>query len=147
VFDRPANVFVAGFIGSPPMNQLDAEIGSEGGRPVARLADGLAVPVPADIAGKVAPGQKLVVGFRPESLAPRGHALESAGESIALSRPVVIAEPLGTETILYTELGGREVQGRMLSPRPVSPGERLDFVLDLGRLHLFDKATGRRLRG
>jgi multiple sugar transport system ATP-binding protein len=147
VFDRPANVFVAGFIGSPPMNQLDAEIGSDGGRPVARLADGLHIPVPADIAGKTAAGQKIVVGFRPESLAPRGHALDSAGDSVALTRPVVIAEPLGTETILYTELAGREVQGRMLNPRPVKPGEVLDFVLDLGRLHVFDKVSGKSLRG
>jgi multiple sugar transport system ATP-binding protein len=147
VFDRPANVFVAGFIGSPPMNQIDAEISSEGGKPVARLADGLLIPVPADIAGRATAGQKVVVGFRPESLAPKGHALHSQGDSIAVSRPVVIAEPLGTETILFTDLAGKEVQGKMLNPRPVRSGEVLDFVLDLSRLHLFDKASGRSLRG
>ncbi|MEO9229360.1 MAG: sn-glycerol-3-phosphate ABC transporter ATP-binding protein UgpC [Devosia sp.] len=146
VFDRPVNVFVAGFIGSPPMNQLDAEIMSDGGRPVARLADGLAIPVPADLTNKIIVGQKLVVGFRPESLAPKGHALQSTGNSLALTRSVVIAEPLGTETILFTDLAGQEVQGRMLNPRPVKAGEVMDFVLDLGRLHLFDKASGRSLR-
>ena len=147
VFDRPANVFVAGFIGSPPMNQLDAEVSSEGGRPVARLADGLVVPLPAELAGNTSAGQQIVLGFRPESLAPKGHALHNEAESISLSRTVVIAEPLGTETIVFTELAGREVQGRMLNPRPVKPGETMDFVLDLSRLHVFDKASGKSLRG
>jgi multiple sugar transport system ATP-binding protein len=146
VFDRPANVFVAGFIGSPPMNQLDAEISSAAGRPVARLTDGMDIPVPAEFAAKVAGGQQIVLGFRPESLAPKGHALHSASESVALTRPVVIAEPLGTETIVFTELAGREVQGRMLNPRPVRAGEVMEFVLDLTRLHFFDKASGRSLR-
>jgi multiple sugar transport system ATP-binding protein len=146
VFDRPANVFVAGFIGSPPMNQLDAEVASEAGRPVARLGDGLDIPVPPDIASRLSAGQKIVVGFRPESLAPKGHALHGEAGSVALTRPVVIAEPLGTETILFTDLAGREVQGRMLNPRPVRAGEVMDFTLDLSRLHLFDKASGRSLR-
>jgi multiple sugar transport system ATP-binding protein len=146
VFDRPANVFVAGFIGSPPMNQLDAEVTSEAGRPVARLGDGLDIPVPPDIAARLSAGQKIVVGFRPESLAPKGHALHSEAGSVALTRPVVIAEPLGTETILFTDLAGREVQGKMLNPRPVRAGEVMDFTLDLSRLHLFDKASGRSLR-
>ena len=113
---------------------------------MARLADGLAIPVPADVAAKISAGQQIVLGFRPESLAPKGHALHSASESVALTRPVVIAEPLGTETIVFTELAGREVQGRMLNPRPVRTGEVMDFVLDLTRLHIFDKASGRSLR-
>jgi multiple sugar transport system ATP-binding protein len=146
VFERPANVFVAGFIGSPPMNQLDGEITYESGRPVARLADGVVIPVPANVAAMVVAGQKVVIGFRPESLAPKGHALHNAEESITLVRTVVIAEPLGTETIIFTELAGREVQGRMLNPRVVKPGEVMEFVLDLTRLHVFDKASGKSLR-
>ena len=146
VFDHPANTFVAGFIGSPPMNQLDAEISSEAGRPVARFPDGLVIPMPADIAGKVSAGQGIVVGFRPESLAPKGHSLHGAGETVSLTRDVVIAEPLGTETIIFTGIAGREVQGRMLNPRPVRPGESMEFVLDLARLHIFDKASGKSLR-
>ena len=113
----------------------------------ARLADGLVVPLPAELAGNTSAGQQIVLGFRPESLAPKGHALHNEAESISLSRTVVIAEPLGTETIVFTELAGREVQGRMLNPRPVKPGETMDFVLDLTRLHVFDKASGKSLRG
>ncbi len=144
VFDKPANVFVAGFIGSPPMNQLDAVVEGEAGRPVGRLGDGVAVPLPLDIGAQV--GQGIVIGFRPDSFAPRGHSLHGAENSLSVTRPVLIAEPLGTETLLFSELGGREVQGKMLNPREVRAGETLDFTLDLTRLHVFDKASGRSLR-
>src|SRR5690606_38834277 len=130
VFDKPANVFVAGFIGSPPMNLLDAIVRSTGGRPVARLGDGIEVPLPADVAAKASEGQAIVLGFRPESFAPRGHSLHEAEQSLSVTRAVAIAEPLGTETILFAELGGKEVQGKMLNPRVVTPGETLEFTLD-----------------
>lgn len=65
---------------------------------------------------------------------------------MVLSRAVSIAEPLGTETILFASVGGKEVQGKMLNPRPVQPGELLDFTLDLDRLHVFDRASGVSLR-
>ncbi len=146
VFETPANVFVAGFIGSPPMNLLDAVVGSDNGRPVATLSDGVTVPLPAGIAGKAATGQAIVLGFRPESFAPQGHSLHGDAGSLPIRRAVTIAEPLGTETILFAPLGGEEVQGKMLNPRVVAPGEVLDFTLDLGRLHIFDKASGKSLR-
>ncbi|CDP53392.1 ABC transporter ATP-binding protein [Paradevosia shaoguanensis] len=140
VFEKPVNTFVAGFIGSPPMNQLDAVV-ADGG---AKLSDGTIVPLPAGL--KVDAGQEVVVGFRPESFAPKGHALHDESRTITVSRPVLIAEPLGTETILFTELGGKEVQGKMLNPRHVNSGEVLEFTLDLTRLHVFDKASGKSLR-
>ncbi len=140
VFEHPVNTFVAGFIGSPPMNQLDARV--SGGKAV--LSDGLEVPLPGD--ARVSEGQEIVVGFRPESFAPRGHSLHGADQSLAVNRTVTIAEPLGTETILFASVGGQEIQGKMLNPRPVAPGEQLEFTLDLQRLHVFDKATGKTLR-
>ncbi len=140
VFEHPVNTFVAGFIGSPPMNQLDARVSS--GKAV--LSDGLEVPLPAD--ARVSEGQEIVVGFRPESFAPRGHSLHGADQSLMVNRMVTIAEPLGTETILFASVGGQEIQGKMLNPRPVAPGEQLEFTLDLQRLHVFDKATGKTLR-
>jgi multiple sugar transport system ATP-binding protein len=146
VFEHPVNTFVAGFIGSPPMNQLDAVVASEGGNPVAKLADGVLVPIPADVAGKVTQGQQIVLGFRPESLAPKGHSLHGEGNTVSINRTVMIAEPLGTETIIFTELGGKEVQSKMLNPRVVRTGETLDFTLDLSRLHVFDKTSGMSLR-
>jgi len=140
VFERPVNTFVAGFIGSPPMNQLEAVV--SGGK--ARLSDGVEIPLPAD--ARVSEGQAVIVGFRPESFAPQGHSLHGADQSLTMMRTVTIAEPLGTETILFASVGGQEIQGKMLNPRPVTPGEQLEFTLDLQRLHVFDKATGKSLR-
>jgi len=139
VFEHPVNIFVAGFIGSPPMNLLDAVVSN--GK--ARLSDGIEVPLPAGMA--VQENQEIVLGFRPESLAPKGHALHGDGAALTLQRTVVIAEPLGTETILFVEMGGMDVQAKMLNPRVVAPGETLEFTLDLSRLHVFDKASGKRV--
>jgi multiple sugar transport system ATP-binding protein len=140
VFEHPVNVFVAGFIGSPPMNQLDAVV--VGGK--ARLTDGVEVPLPAELG--VTEGQEIVLGFRPESFAPRGHSLHGEAGAMSLRSTVIIAEPLGMETILFVSLGGKDVQGKMLNPRVVAPGEELDFTLDLTRLHVFDRATGKSVR-
>ena len=118
VFERPVNTFVASFIGSPPMNLIDA---------------------------RVAEGRPIVVGLRADDLAPEGHGLVGAGETVAIECPVLLAEPLGTETILFIELGGREVQGKMLMPRAVAVGEKLRFLVNLPALHVFDKATGARI--
>ncbi|ODT47239.1 sn-glycerol-3-phosphate ABC transporter ATP-binding protein UgpC [Devosia sp. 63-57] len=140
VFEHPVNTFVAGFIGSPPMNQLDAVV-KEG---KAVLSDGVAVPLPSGL--PVREGQQIVLGFRPESLAPKGHSLHTEDGALTISRPVTIAEPLGTETILFVEMGSKDVQGKMLNPRVVHPGEELTFTLDLTRLHVFDRASGKSVR-
>ena len=140
VFEHPVNTFVAGFIGSPPMNQLYAIVRS--GKAV--LDDGIEVPLPAD--APVTEGQAIILGFRPESFAPAGHSLHGTQNALSVPCTIAIAEPLGTETILFTDLGGKEVQGKMLNPRVVKPGEVLDFTLDLTRLHIFDKASGKSVR-
>jgi multiple sugar transport system ATP-binding protein len=143
VFEKPKNTFVATFIGSPPMNLLDATTATEGGRKVAKLGDGVTLALPAAAAEKVADGQAITVGFRAEAFSPVGYGLTGDSEVASIDRTVTLPEPLGTETLLYTELGGKEVQGKMLNPRPVQPGEQLTFNLDLSRLHVFDKASGK----
>ena len=142
VFDNPVNPFVAGFIGSPPMNQLDGVVESA----AARLADGTVVPLPEDIAAKLSDGRKVVVGFRPDAFAPKGHSLHPEDRSVEIEAPVIISEPLGTETIIFTQFGGKEVQAKMLDPRPLEDGETLTFTLDLERLHVFDGESGKSLR-
>jgi multiple sugar transport system ATP-binding protein len=142
VFDRPVNLFVASFIGSPPMNQLDAKVATVDGRKIATLDDGTALALPAAASAKVTDGQAIVIGFRAEAFAPAGHGLFGESEVASAERAVIIAEPLGTETLIFTEFGGKEVQAKMMNPRPLRPGEMLTFHLDLSRLHVFDKASG-----
>ncbi len=142
VFESPVNTFVAGFIGSPAMNQVDAEVASDDGRPVAVFKDGTMLPLPPKVAARVNAGDKVVIGFRPDTLTPAGHGIPGRGETATLEREVLISEPLGTETLLIMQIGGQEVQGKMLNPRVVRDGETMTFALDLSRLHVFDKASG-----
>ncbi len=141
VFNRPANIFVAGFIGSPPMNQLPCSAEAGG----LRLADGTVLPVPARLAGKVRPGAALILGVRPDDISPEGSGLLATGEGAMVRLTVDIAEPLGMESLLYSRLAGQEVQSKVFGPRLVSPGEVLDCRIALDRAHLFDAATGRSL--
>jgi multiple sugar transport system ATP-binding protein len=141
VFNHPANTFVAAFIGSPPMNQLPAEV-VDG---TLRLACGATVPVPSRLRDRVVAGQKVVLGVRPDDISPEGFGLMEDGEAATLDLIVDIAEPLGMESLIYTRLAGQEVMAKLYGPRLVTPGERLTCRLALDRAHLFDAETGRNL--
>lgn len=141
VFERPANTFVATFIGSPPMNLLPGRVENA----AVVLDNGPGMPLPDGVSG-ARDGQKVILGFRADNLMPVGHAMPMEGASAEIEMDVLISEPLGTETLLFGTLAGKEVQAKMLNPRPVAPGERLRFQMDLSRCHLFDAETQLSLR-
>jgi len=145
LFERPANTFVAGFIGSPPMNQVQARITSRDGEPVIVVAPGLDLPVPGRLRDRVAGDQDVVLGFRAEDFMAEGHELKTDGTLMRFNQIVSIAEPLGTETLLFTQFGKQEILSKMFNPRPVRAGEEIGFALNIDRLHLFDAASGRSL--
>jgi sn-glycerol 3-phosphate transport system ATP-binding protein len=132
VFERPANLYVAGFIGAPAMNFLDATLTAGG--TAAELA-GLGTLHFADGRRPGGDGRRLVVGIRPEHV-----ALDDAGVAVAVD----LVEPLGSETVLI----GRLEAGTMLSvkvqggPRPT---ERIRVAFPPAQLHVFDAETGLRL--
>ena len=139
VFERPASAFVAGFIGSPPMNLSPATL-VDGG---ARLEDGTVVPL--DPARHGAAGRDVLLGLRPDDVVPVGHGM-AAQEPWEVEVPVSLSEPLGGETLVFFPFGGGgDWVGQMLKPRVLRAGERITMRLDLARAHLFDAATGRRL--
>ncbi|AXI48529.1 sugar ABC transporter ATP-binding protein [Sulfitobacter sp. SK012] len=142
VFNHPVNTFVASFIGSPPMNLVPATIKS--GQIV--FADERSLPVPARLADLVSDGQEVVFGLRPDDLTPVGHGIAESGDSAKVTLPIILSEPLGTETILYTTLAGQEAQGKMFGPRNVAPGEVLEFDVAMDKAHLFDAGTGKSVR-
>jgi multiple sugar transport system ATP-binding protein len=144
LFNAPVNTFVATFIGSPPMNLID---GTASGSDAIELVGGLRVPVPSNARGLVRDGQKVRFGFRADNLMPEGHAVQAGGEKAELDLEVTLAEPLGTETVLFTDIAGHEVQAKMLNPRPVRSGERLKFLLMLDKCHVFDAASSDAIRG
>jgi len=145
VFRFPATRFVAGFIGSPPMNLDEATV--DDGKLV--FASGDSLPLPAQFRERVTAGQKVVFGLRPDDIYPTGHGLSSADmtDIHQLELPVSITEPLGNETLVFVGFNRRDWVSRMLNPRPLAAGEKIATSLDLSQAHLFSAETGRTLRG
>ena len=133
VFERPADIYVAGFIGAPAMNLLPARLAAGG--TAAQLDAGPLVPF-ADGRRAGADGMKLTVGIRPEHV-----ALVAEG---GLALQVDLVEPLGSETVLI----GRLPDGEMLSIKlagAAPPEETVHVAIPPPNLHVFDAATGLRL--
>ncbi|MFC7737395.1 sn-glycerol-3-phosphate import ATP-binding protein UgpC [Roseomonas sp. GCM10028921] len=133
IFARPADTYVAGFIGSPSMNFIPAAL--DQGNASARLADGTLVPFPEGHRPGSA-GQPITLGVRPE------HLLAGEGEG-AIPLAVELIEPLGSETVVHGRApGGLAVTARL--PGTFS-GSVLPVRLPGTHLHVFDAETGRRL--
>jgi multiple sugar transport system ATP-binding protein len=128
LYDRPDNLFVAGFIGSPAMNMLTGRMDGDGRF---RTADGVALPAP----GGAEAGRPAVYGVRPESF--------RLGGDIPLT--VEVVEPTGSETHVLAKLGETEIIGVFRERVRAAPGERLMVGVDLAATHLFDPGSGRRL--
>ncbi|HEY3348431.1 MAG TPA: sn-glycerol-3-phosphate ABC transporter ATP-binding protein UgpC [Thermoanaerobaculia bacterium] len=141
VYRDPANLFVAGFLGTPPINRLQARV-ERGG--AALVGDGFVLPMPpalrAITAGK--DGLQVVVGIRPE------HLHEEPGPGRApLDVRVGMVEPLGHEVIVHGRVGaspGAAVAARVAPARPPEPGAPLVLHADVDALQLFDANTGLR---
>jgi multiple sugar transport system ATP-binding protein len=136
LYDRPVNLFVAGFIGSPAMNFIDATLRRADGSAVAVAADGTQLPVPPDVAGR--DGQPIVYGIRPEHL-----EFVPAGQGLSVD--VVVVEPTGSETLVVSRLAGNEIEAVFRERHRLNPGDRISLAPQLGAVHVFDKATGQRL--
>jgi ABC-type sugar transport system ATPase subunit len=137
IYDAPATTFVAGFMGAPAMNLLPGVI-ADG---AAVLPGGTAIPLPAQAHGYE--GEALVVGLRPERLVylPPG----AASDRPVIDAAAVVVEPLGSETLVTLDLAGEALHAKV-PPRSVRrPGERVRLAIAPDSVHLFDRATGRRL--
>ena len=138
LFMNPANTFVAGFIGSPPMNLLDAEVVSEDGALKARLGDGANFPLPEASGLAKGEGRPITVGIRPEDVGIEQHN-GSDGTPCVLD----LVEPLGSEALLHTSVAGHpfivkaETRGDVAHLNAV---DRLYF--DPAHVHVFDRETG-----
>ncbi|MFN0116316.1 MAG: ABC transporter ATP-binding protein [Paracoccaceae bacterium] len=132
LYDRPVNLFVAGFIGSPAMNFLNGKVALRDGRRVVETAGGVALPLDSD----VAEGREVTYGIRPEHI--------SVGEG-GLPVEVSVFEPTGSETLIFGRLGGEPIDALIRDRIESEPGGILNFRFDPRRVHLFDRATGERL--
>ncbi len=129
LFDRPANTFVAGFIGSPSMNMLKGVVKNG-----AVEVEGVALPY----AGGAMPdeGQQVIYGIRPEHLqiAPDGFAAT-----------ISVIEPTGSETMVFLRFGSHEMTALFRERHEFRPGDTLHLKPRVDAVHLFDTATGKRL--
>ena len=132
VYENPASVFVAGFIGSPAMNFL-VGTGEAGGR--VGLNGGGTIAA----AGNVTQGRKVTVGIRPEHLTP------CAPSAASLVGSVEVIEALGADTLLHVAVGGGSIIARLPHGAPATIGEPIALAAARGRVYLFDADSGARL--
>jgi multiple sugar transport system ATP-binding protein len=130
LFARPVNRFVAGFIGSPAMNFVDARL--EGGEivlPWMRLPSPALVAMPAD--------GRITLGIRPEDI-------QASADGFTAS--VAVVEPMGSESLLAISAGGADMQVRLPGRDFPATGTRMTFAIDPAHLHVFDAGSGRAIR-
>jgi multiple sugar transport system ATP-binding protein len=135
LYDTPANLFVAGFIGSPAMNFLPGTLRRNGTAAYVELADGTRLDVPASAAGH--DGQTVTFGTRPEHL-----ALASSG---GLPTTIAVVEPTGADTFVSCRHNGIDLSVVFRERHPFAAGDSIHLLPDLQHAHLFDAETGRRL--
>jgi multiple sugar transport system ATP-binding protein len=133
LYDRPANQFVAGFIGSPAMNFLSGRVTD--GHLV--LADGQTLVRPEHIDCKE--GQSVIIGIRPE------HVSLSSGEC-QMTTTLKSIEPTGADTLAHTEIAGEQITGMFRERVQLAGGQALGLFTEASNLHVFDAGTGHSLR-
>ncbi|MNE47749.1 sn-glycerol-3-phosphate import ATP-binding protein UgpC [compost metagenome] len=133
LYDRPANLFVAGFIGSPGMNFIPGSI-SEDDASVFVTKNGVKLPLPGGYS--LASGQNLVYGIRPEDLVIREGGVDAE---------VSLIEPTGAETQITALLGETPVIASIRDRFDIDPGDTISLGINLAKVHLFDAATGQRI--
>ena len=146
---KPRNIFVGGFIGSPPMNFLDCSLVEENHEHYLDLGV-FKLWIPSDIADlimKNASGSELVLGIRPEdlkvtlTLPPEAKEAGQKSKIQAIKSEIYVLEPLGKDVIINTKLGDTLV--KVVAPPTIRPsvGETIWLNFDLDKMHIFDKKT------
>jgi multiple sugar transport system ATP-binding protein len=132
LYNNPANLFVAGFIGSPEINLFEAD---HGGGTEFRLGNGVTLPLGTAL--DVPVGTRIVYGVRPQHI-----TLGATG----VPATVVIVEPTGDAQEVLARVGDEDISVVVRDHALLSPGDKVNLVIDPAKVFIFDKATGLRLR-
>jgi len=138
LYQRPANLFVAGFLGSPAMNVVYGRVARGDGLQLV-LDDGSNLPLPTAPAPERVAGERIALGFRPEHLQPVGEG--GPGFDVWVEG----VEPVGNEVFLNLAFGKQALVARVAPQVMPRAGEQLRMQIDGAHLHLFDAESGRRL--
>lgn len=134
LYNQPANLFVAGFIGSPAMNFLDAKISIVNGLALATFSNGQRVSI---LPHSLQEGQNVTVGIRPEFINTEGNNL--------IEGSVVMVEPTGAQTLVYVDFGGKIITTIVDGNTMVSVGDKYKSYIDSTKILVFDAASGKRI--
>jgi multiple sugar transport system ATP-binding protein len=143
LYDRPSNLFVAGFIGTPAMNFFPGQLVMEnGGQDMFVQTTGLKLKVPEPIKSKLTSqsGREIIFGVRPEHIHSKAEVRDADPNRTAKVN-VSVVEPLGSEVFAYLSANGHEFIARMDAASQPRPGETIETVFDTDHLHVFDKET------
>ena len=145
IYDRPVNRFVAGFIGTPPMNFVDGELAADDGRLSVdtgagrlRLPDSFTEAVGSHV------GRPVIFGMRPERLEPLAEGQE-APDGAVLEVKVNVVEPLGDDMLLYLSTAKHDIIAKVDSHVSATVGQQMRIRIDVARGHVFDTESGRNL--
>lgn len=136
VYNQPANKFVAGFVGAPPMNFIDGSI--QGSKFV---SDTLSLGIPAGHAVLQRDGQAVTLGIRPEDIFDASRTSMVVTDANRFTATVDVLETLGAEDTAYLDVAGTRVIATLEPAARLQMGTSAEFVVDLDRLHFFDIET------
>jgi multiple sugar transport system ATP-binding protein len=142
IYDRPANLYVAGFVGSPAMNVLTATLQRSPTALTARLAKSeQTIRLPADnISGVVTDGADVIIGIRPEAV-----RLAAENDPYAIKASIVDVELTGADKLVFARIDDVQFTGRLDPHAEIASGETRSFVFDTVGMSLFDPKSGKRL--
>jgi multiple sugar transport system ATP-binding protein len=150
IYNSPANLFVADFMGSPSMNLLEGKVSKANGSAsivIDRAGSEpivFAAPTSAD-PGRLADGANVIFGIRPEAVSDLEGADRNSRSLAKFDSQVDIVEPAGSDTFVVTSIAGKEVTARMRADADVRVGQSHVFAFNLDKAVLFDPATTRRI--
>ena len=142
IYQNPINEFVAGFIGSPAMNFVEGRLSRENGA-IRFVAGDFSADVPPDVSGGLAghTDKDVVLGVRPEDIYEASDAT-SLKAPAGISAHLEVVEPMGNEIYLYFDFSGRSMVARIDVRVPPKVNTDIDLVIDMERVHFFDRETG-----
>jgi multiple sugar transport system ATP-binding protein len=140
LFQKPVNTFVAGFIGTPPMNLLPARIIRKDNGLKLDFHGKLQIPIPEKSDAKIQDGLEVIMGLRPEDLTIDNGNI-GLSEEWKTNGVVEVVEPLGSETIMHVDLQGVTFKAKSEGRRHIGHGDGLNLVMNLEHLYIFDSKT------
>lgn len=144
IYDTPANIFVATFMGSPAMNVLPAKVAIENSTPVAQVAshDGAITSLPFSQQNMSEwEGKTILLGIRPETITDEDASDRKSNNIAYLTNRIDVTEPAGSDTFVTMTMGGKDVIARMRSDAEVKPGIDFTFAVNMEKAVAFDPET------